>query len=55
MLDLNLLSSISLPIKDNPVYTISPAPIFKCPTSELPICPLGNPTYSPEAWIIELG
>ena len=29
--------------------TTRPAPMFKCPTSELPICPAGKPTASPEA------
>ena len=29
--------------------TTRPAPMFKCPTSELPICPSGRPTASPEA------
>ena len=29
---------------------IRPAPIFICPTSELPICPSGRPTASPLAF-----
>ena len=29
--------------------TTRPAPMFRCPTSELPICPAGKPTASPEA------
>ena len=35
--------------------TILPAPIFKCPTSELPICPLGKPTLLPSVNNSELG
>jgi hypothetical protein len=30
-------------------YTTRPAPRFMWPTSELPICPTGNPTARPEA------
>ena len=30
-------------------YTMRPAPMFRCPTSELPICPSGRPTASPLA------
>ena len=30
-------------------YTIRPAPMFRCPTSELPICPSGRPTARPLA------
>ena len=30
-------------------YTIRPAPILRWPTSELPICPSGKPTFSPLA------
>ena len=32
-----------------------PAPMFKCPTSELPICPSGKPTDGPLACNIECG
>ena len=32
-----------------------PAPILVCPTSEFPICPLGNPTSSPLATNLECG
>ena len=42
-------SWISLVILVNSWYIILPAPIFKCPTSEFPICPSGNPTDIPLA------
>ena len=29
--------------------TTRPAPMLRCPTSELPICPAGRPTASPDA------
>ena len=34
---------------------MAPAPIFVCPTSELPICPLGKPTSIPDAFRLEVG
>ena len=42
-------SWISLVIRVSSWYTIRPAPIFICPTSELPICPSGSPTAIPLA------
>ncbi len=35
--------------------TIRPAPIFRWPTSLLPICPSGSPTNGPLVWIRVLG
>src|SRR6056297_4175768 len=32
--------------------TTRPAPIFVCPTSEFPICPVGSPTSGP--WVISV-
>ena len=45
----NVPSSIALLIRGRSIQTIRPAPIFVCPTSELPIWPAGRPTSSPEA------
>lgn len=36
-------------------YTMRPAPVLTWPTSELPICPSGRPTSSPEAAISVCG
>ena len=35
-------------IRGNSCITTRPAPILRCPTSELPICPSGRPTSSPD-------
>ena len=48
-LSLNSPVLIALLILDKLCHTILPAPIFICPTSLLPICPSGSPTYSPDA------
>ena len=43
-------SLISFVILVSSWYTILPAPMFICPTSELPICPSGRPTARPLAF-----
>ena len=42
-------SSIARSMRVISWYTTRPAPIFRCPTSELPIKPSGKPTSRPEA------
>ena len=32
------------------IWITRPAPMFRCPTSLLPICPSGSPTNGPEVW-----
>ena len=46
----NVPSWISLVILVSSWYTIRPAPMFRCPTSEFPICPSGSPTAMPLAF-----
>ena len=41
--------SISSSIRGSSCSTRYPAPRLRCPTSELPICPSGSPTASPDA------
>ena len=50
-----LPSRISFVIRTRSWYTIRPAPRFRCPTSELPICPSGSPTASPLALPVTKG
>ncbi len=40
---------MDLLILTNIWYTMRPAPILVCPTSEFPICPSGSPTAIPLA------
>src|SRR5438309_4656759 len=42
-------------MRDVSIRTIRPAPIFKWPTSLLPICPARKPTYCPDASINVFG
>ena len=48
-------SSIDFVIFVNSWYTILPAPIFVCPTSEFPICPSGSPTARPLVYMSSFG
>src|SRR5690606_15367067 len=50
-----LLSSIDKVMRERSCPTIRPAPIFKWPTSELPISPQGNPTEGPDACRVVAG
>ncbi|MNI62578.1 hypothetical protein D3C73_1179050 [compost metagenome] len=51
----NSPSRMDLSIMVKSWYTIRPAPMFRCPTSELPICPSGSPTASPHAVSVVFG
>ena len=42
-------SSIALLTRTRSCKRMRPEPIVRCPTSEFPICPAGNPTAAPEA------
>ena len=46
---LNEPSLMALFTRDSDWNTMRPAPMLRWPTSELPICPSGRPTSSPEA------
>ena len=50
-------SAIAWSMRGSSCITTRPAPRFMCPTSELPICPLGRPTNSSlassSAWGLE--
>ena len=48
-------SSIDFVILVNSWYTILPAPMFVCPTSEFPICPSGRPTFNPLVYMSVVG
>ena len=41
-------SWIAWPMRGSSCITTRPAPMLRCPTSELPICPGGSPTSRPE-------
>src|SRR5690606_11166275 len=47
--------SIAASMRVSSWYTTRPAPMFMWPTSELPICPSGRPTYPPSVWIRVVG
>ena len=49
------IASIDFVILVNSWYTILPAPMFVCPTSEFPICPSGSPTFKPLVYISVVG
>ena len=46
--DLMLPDAIASLIRGRSCITTRPAPMLKCPTSELPICPSGRPTSRPD-------
>jgi len=50
-----LPSSTARSIWPKSIATTRPAPIFICPTSELPICPRGRPTSGPWVMSVALG
>ena len=47
--DANVSVAIALSILTKSIGTTRPAPMFVCPTSELPICPSGKPASRP--WV----
>ena len=43
-------SAMAASMRGKSCITIRPAPRFMCPTSELPICPFGSPTWRSDAF-----